>query len=265
MSINPRKLIQGQTVQIHVGLFNKSRLPKFPCLKVQVINPSGIKEVLFDNIICVFPTIYKEESVLERKNPMHNIYLYYKTTEDSFLGSYRVKIEIFNEGILTFQDDLETNFFYLEKISIENFILKERNFFFAIRNHSKEKVLFKIHCINNDSLTSLEQEIGTYKNKQFNLEADIIFIEYANNQILRIPLENILPIRNPRYFRRNEDSETVFILDPKAEMKRSFFLRKNSKYIWEKANGYTPHQSILNDENKELYSQLITKKLIIEI
>jgi hypothetical protein len=258
MSIRPRNIRKGEIVQIHIGLINKKQLPKHPLVRVYVINPIGEKMKLYDSIIPLMP----QNDIGNIKERMQNIFCHFTTDTNSLLGCYRIKIDVFNDGILTLSDTVRNDFFFVENLVIRDKHFKNNEICFSIENPSPEDTICIIYYGNKGKYDKTHEMIPSKSTKKYSYVADIVFLKYANTEIIKISPNTVHALRNPRFFWRDEDEKTVFVLDPTAEKKRSFFLTGTPSKIWKNATGL---ESLANLRTKTVFQEMADKGLIIEI
>lgn len=263
VSIMPRRVRPGECVTIHVGLINRWQRPIRPSIRLSVIDPGGRPEVLLDSYVLVFPNYRESDTALERRRRMKNFYFQYPVPEQNALGRYRVKLENFLEGNLLYSETMETDFFYVEEIHVHR--VSDRGY--RVENAGPEPVLATLHEPGDDGIHS-ERQISIPGNSRIEIETagDPAFLEYAATEIVTLTCsESPMCHRNQRYFWRNEDDHTVFVLDPRAEKKRNFFLTGDAREVWQASNGVSLRRDVCADGRSKAYDQLVEKRLIVEI
>jgi hypothetical protein len=111
-----------------------------------------------------------------------------------------------------------------------------------------------------------ETSLAPGQRQELVLHSDPAFVQYAGNKnVLLSSADSPLVLRNQRFFWRDEDEQTVYVFDPRAERKRSFFLSQQARELWHRSNGVARRCDLVADENAEQYDLMVQKKLIQEI
>ena len=233
-----------------------------------MINPSGEYNTVFSANVLIVPNYNKKNDFNEQKKQLHNIYLTIHIPETADLGRYRIKVENFYEGKLWFSENIDNDFFYVEKLEFGDLIFTDNYYITEIKNPSSAEVPIVIieKKIDKESFVSHKEIIPASTTRSISVQTDLAFIQYANNETVVLNArKNSLILRNQKFFWREEDEETIFVFDPRAEEKRNFFLRGHAKFLWENANGLNRLVDIDSSTDDSNLKKMIEKGLIKEI
>ena len=270
MSILPRHLRPGGQVTIHVGLQNRSARPIRPFVRVTVFDPEGRDTRLFAQHVAVFMNYREDDDLLARRRRMTNIYRVFEVPPGAPLGCYRVRVENFAEGDLRYSENVETDFFFVEDLTVEAIEPAAGGRLVSrIRNRSPEPVKARLHEPDPEEPGRfLEREVEFPAGSLQALETGggMAFLAYAGCEMITLsPDQEGLCLRNQRFFARREDDETLFVLDPRAERKRNFFLTGRAKTLWEAASGFRPRSALRTEENEDVYDAMVKAELLVEL
>lgn len=245
--IGEKRITQG-TPQFSYLVFHKVEYIQRVYVRVRLYDPAGKRYQLYNQSIVLFP----ENNT---KIPL----LFY--TEDQPCGFFRYEIKIFNEGLLQFTETIENDGFYIDKISVE-FKKSNSTIFLYIKNHSEEETQIKVldgnDTITTHSLSPLITETIIFENVPLSLyfANQCINLEYLINN-------GKVYYRHYRLFWREEDADTVFLYDPKAEGKKRLLLKKYAKYLWMISDGVRSYN--LNEEEEAVMRKIMDYGIIHEI
>jgi hypothetical protein len=268
MSIMPRHLRPGGRVIIHVGVMNRSPRPICPLLRIWVVSPDGGQHQIFSQHLLVFPNYCEEDTLVERRKRMTNIYEVFPVPDEAQLGCYRVKVENFADGNLIYSDTVETDFFFVERLELSKVTALNGSVHAMVRNESPEPVravVYELEAGSPDGAhSSREVILGPETETTVTVLSHSGFLAYADTVLPLGPSDSPVCVRNQQFFWRPEDDATVFVLDPRCGYKRDFFLSGRARDLWLAAGGTARRCDLRTGDAADLYDVMVEKELLVE-
>lgn len=260
MSVYPRHVAPKSFVIIEFKAPITPSRPSLVFVRVTVVDPEGVKSRVMSTPVLLWPT--SPESRSEPPRPRHALY---EVATDAPLGCYRVKIEFFIDGILHYSETLNDDFFFVEHLKVDP-LESEADCSVRLFNPSREPIAARLlEEFGPGSADFRERTIQIPPGEETTipLSSSRAFLTYADMDTIPLAAGGRC-CRNPRFFWREEDDETVFVLDPRAEQKRNFFLTGRAREIWHRADGTRTIEDVCSGIPSSVYSSLVARELIVE-
>ena len=300
MSIFPKRAAPGETVTIHWN-FNTANLTDFhvvPWVRIGVISPRGTVTMLFEEHVLGLPdapedtktekpplrylnknvpllllanylsgkhTKEKLVEILQNIQSGRHYYFTYQVPKDAPLGKYQLLSEIHINGEVRYSKTAADDFFFVEKVSLKQFIETNGRKAAIIYNHSPEDTPIKI--VGCESLEEAKMrtsirvfDIPPLKETRVSLTASINFLLY-NEERQVVPLQ----IGSPNFLLRNQQIITL----KKANGSTYLFKEKDEAYeltpptnaIWQKADGLLRQEALTFEERIQL-EEMVAEGLV---
>lgn len=293
MSIFPKRTLQGTIVTIHWN-FNTAHITDghiFPYVRIGVQDPEGNVTMLFEQHVIGFPHIalqhepdrntplylnkntpllvladylsthHKREilvNILQNIQAGRHYYFNYVVPKDAPLGKYTLISEVYNNGTLKRSNTSTDDFFYVERITINDN---------KIVNHSPDKTPVKIilykpdRQINAEDVRVFEMQPGETIPISSSFPSANFLIYNEERVILPLSPSPVHCIRNQQALSLTKDN-TLHIMLNNDDV---YSLEEEGKNIWEKANGIITKSELCHTGNFSVYQEMVKNNLIIEL
>lgn len=311
MSIFPKRTLPGKSVTIHWN-FNTSSLTGghiFPLVRIGIKNPQGNLTMLLEDNLLVLPSAsisstdenapsdpyakhlhknvpllvladyltgkHKREKLVEMLKGIHSgrhYYFTYPVPTDAPAGKYTLLSEIYLDGNVNYSKTAEEDFFFVEKITLEEVATEEGGCVASLLNHSLEPTPVKImECFRTGNAVEANVRMLNLQPRQINtvlVNAPDSFLLYNEEREI-IPLQAVNTIRclrNQQWLslsKSGPNGVVTFVMNAQSE--EAYELSGATQEIWQRADGLTSRNAIRNDNNATQYDEMLASDLIREV
>ncbi|MEJ7558137.1 MAG: hypothetical protein WKF66_07480 [Pedobacter sp.] len=305
MSIFPKRTLQGTSVTIHWNI-NTAALKGtywFPLVRIGVKDPEGNITMLFEKHVLALPSVADETkavqenkllylnknfpllfvaSYLSGKNSreklvdiLENIqggrhfYFTYAVPDNAVLGKYTLISEVISDGEIRHSRTAADDFFFVEKVGIDDSRYLEGNGKAVLVNYSPEPVPIKLieYYPENDLLAEniVAFELRGDEKKEITFKSEHTFLSYnEEREIISVLPQEHLPVRNPYFLILEKEAEaSTYILN--RETDEAYILEGKTRAIWNNADGMNSKASVLFNHCETEYEEMIANGLIKEV
>lgn len=305
MSIFPKRTLPGTAVAIHWN-FNTSALKgthRFPLVRIGVKDPLGNITMLFEKHVLALPSVDDEKQAAEEKKLIYlnknfpilfianylsgknsreklvdileniqggrHYYFSYAVPGDAPLGKYTLISEVISDGEIRHSNTAADDFFFVEKVSVENAEYNYGKGRATLLNHSPEPIPVKIieyypgKDLNAEAIRVFELAAAAEQVIQF--KAEHTFLSYNEERELISLMDTMpVPVRNPYYHALEKEAEnSTYILNRNSN--EGYVLEGKTRNIWMNANGLNSRLKLRNDDFEDEYDEMLANDLIHEV
>jgi hypothetical protein len=193
-------------------------------------------------------------------------------SKDCMPGKYLLAIEAYNNGVMTGSGTKEHDYFFVDDVNVMGFQGSDTGFQASVQNRSPELTPVRI------------VEFGDHE-ESCRMRTIVLPPESVTDIDIEDPRAILYYCEDRKCFSLNRD-ESPYVLrnqryravsDPKTEREGgvvylvkeaddgAFELDGEALKIWNKASGVFKKGEIVNDENRELYDEMVREGLIYEL
>lgn len=224
MSIFPKRVTGDENVIIHLKFISDNEKMKYLYYRTRVISPSG------NEIKCWESGFY----MAAKKHSSSSIKEFFLCVEHFLLieaGKYYAKTELFLDGKVVNSRTEENDFFYVDKVEVQDYKRIDNMVVFEIKNMANNTVPIKIY---NESDKLLD--ILTMQPKQGVILEYIgrVYIEYKNGTILPVKEKSLIYLKEKEFSWRIKNNIIELFNDNTFE---AFCLPNKLAFLWLNCNG----------------------------
>jgi len=300
MSLFPLRLKPGGVITVHLRWH--SNFPMWIERKDWLIDPHGKKTLCYERLLPILPNTRKSNEdfdLIEKtgqiyggapillaarylqndiNNTSHFINMlvglrddthhYYTLTlpDDAPLGRYHFELEDRAFGKIMRSQTANTDYFYVEKLTLNKVIKNNENLLAFIENKSPEPVIGQLCQF--DILTAEENDIRLVRLEpnsitQVPFVGAAIFMYRDGDEFIRLlPEKEKACLGHPQFHMELKNQSTI--LFAKDSSSQSYELSGISQKIWRLSNGFIP-KSIIRNLGAGIYDEMVQMGIIMEI
>lgn len=303
MSVFPKRTIRGKGVTIHWGFGALHKLGglRFSHAKIQVKNPNGVLTTLFEKNFQILPYEKEEERIspnkmskkslsgvtpllllsdylsgprinkkaltshFERLGNSRHFYFYYDIPEEAPLGKYEILSEVFIDGIGYESNTKDSDFFFVEELTISNVSSIDKGYVFEAKNHSPESCPIMIVEYFSESISKKVLNMEPLESKRITCSKDVCLFYNESRESIPITLSSKKVFRNPKFFaleKEDDGVKKIYVMDS-SNNNDAYIFEDSYLEIWEKSNGSISANELKKIDEK-VYLEMKNRKLIIE-
>jgi hypothetical protein len=305
MSIFPKRTLQGTSVTIHWN-FNTSALKGthwFPLVRIGVKDPEGKITMLFERHVLALPSLADEaEAVKEKKllylnknfpllfvagclsgknsreklvDILENIqggrhyYFTFAVPDNAAPGKYTLISEVISDGEIRHSKTASDDFFFVEKVAVQNPIHYNGQGKAALVNYSPEPVPVKLieYYPGRDLLAKDVEafELKGNEEREITFNSVNTFLSYnEEREVIPVLQAETVPLRNPYFFALEKETEnSTYIMHRDTD--EAYVLEGKTRAIWHQADGLNSKKSLRITGFENQYDEMLGNNLIQEV
>ena len=301
VSIFPKKLKPGGTVTLHRRAHAKA--PAWYHLRHSILFPDGNEVSLGEGpfFCCPQPGAPEEHELLKQSDHIFqappllmasrylesesrnqdffldalvglrdasHFYSTYTLPSDSPLGRYRYKLEFLVNGVVRESATADADFFFVEKLELENVVYAGLSREATVLNPSPEPVVAVFHEYHDEGGTMQSSrrlvEMAAHGRKQFSFTGFATLSYLGGTETLFLKAEeDPLCLRNPAYRTLKKSNSEAYAFDSSQEVAYEF--RGLAAAIWTRADGFHTRAMLRTSENESAYDELKAQGHLVEL
>jgi hypothetical protein len=298
MSIFPRRLLAGEDVIFHLNNLD-TFLNKVSPTEVHLVvkDPHGQEIARYARHFLRRPSLELARASSEQPPslPLHllarhlgrevdliefyrshrtgtHYYMVHEMSKDCVPGKYSLEVEAYNDGVMTGSGTAEYDYFFIDDVTVSSFQASDDGFKASVRNGSPEPTPVRVVEFGDSEERCQMRTIVLAPGSVTEVElGDHRALMYYCEDRKCSPLnrdESPYVLRNQRYRavsdpRSENPGDTMYLVEEADD--GAFELTGDALEIWNKANGVFRKSEIVQDDNRELYGEMLREGLIYEL